>query len=56
MIILLLLLVMLHTGLAVINGYEEVEKNIFTKLGKNVYNIFIIAIIFIQVFIIKMLE
>jgi len=34
MIILLLLLAMLHTGLAAITGYEEVEKNLLTKLGK----------------------
>lgn len=33
MIILLLLLAMLHNGLAV-NEYEEFEKHLLTKLGK----------------------
>ncbi|XP_025200960.1 protein decapentaplegic-like [Melanaphis sacchari] len=33
MVILLMLLAMLHTGLAAITGYEEVEKNLITKLG-----------------------
>ncbi|XP_060842743.1 protein decapentaplegic-like [Rhopalosiphum padi] len=33
MIILLMLLAMLHTGLAAIAGYEEVENNLITKLG-----------------------
>jgi len=35
MIILLILLATLHTGLAAIAGYEELEKNLITKLGKN---------------------
>ncbi|XP_060864899.1 protein decapentaplegic-like [Metopolophium dirhodum] len=33
MIILLILLAMLHTGLAAIAGYEEMENNLITKLG-----------------------
>ncbi|KAF0751023.1 protein decapentaplegic-like, partial [Aphis craccivora] len=33
MIILLMLLAMLHTGLAAITGFEEIEKNLITKLG-----------------------
>jgi len=34
MVILLILLAMLHTGLAAIAGYEEMENNLITKLGK----------------------
>jgi len=34
MINLLILLAMLNTGLAAIAGYEEVENNLITKLGK----------------------
>jgi len=37
---------MLHTGLAAIAGYEEVENNLITKLGRyNFYNKCIIVII-----------
>lgn len=36
MIILLLLLTMLHNGLA-INEYEEFEKHLLTKLGKIIH-------------------
>jgi len=34
MITLILLLAILHTGLSVKSGYEEVEKNLLKKLGK----------------------
>lgn len=47
MIVILLLLAVLHTGLAAIAGYEEVENSFLTKLGK-MYIIYLLLQFLIQ--------